>query len=199
MNVCPEGLAKHRLLCYTISAFAAEMGLARTCPAAEADVSPFHAGSQAGRSKRTSMESCPSGRRYSTRNAARSQILPGFESLTLRFIIAQGDAPPARKTKTVRPKGSHRFFAFISKHKIGTESTNQFPIFAIMHRVYRAKSRRTLFPNCTRALIFRTMRPAILLPCDVPLLSLLQPWPSSRHWPLTIRRHCESCTNCREV
>ena len=49
----------------------------------------FPAGNQRDLSKSIYMESCPSGRRYSTRNAARSQILPGFESLTLRHRALQ--------------------------------------------------------------------------------------------------------------
>ena len=49
----------------------------------------FPAGNQRDLSKSIYMESCPSGRRYSTRNAARSQILPGFKSLTLRHRALQ--------------------------------------------------------------------------------------------------------------
>ena len=49
----------------------------------------FPAGNRRAMSKLIIMESCPSGRRYSTRNAARSQILPGFESLTLRHRALQ--------------------------------------------------------------------------------------------------------------
>lgn len=54
-------------------------------------------------------------------------------------------------------------------------------VYRKAHWFYRAKIHGTLFLNCTLVLIFKTMKPAILLPCGVLLLSLLQQWLSSKH------------------